>query len=462
MSDPSSRLPWQTKVGWAVGELGVAVYVGSTMSFFLFYMTEAHGISPAWAGLALLVPRIWDGITDPIMGAISDRTSSRFGRRRVYLLAGSLLYGAGFWLFLAVPSVDDEVTALIYLVGAYMIASTTVTIFDVPYSSMVAEMTTDYRERVSLAGYKMVAARIGILIAGGAGPMIFSSGENLIEGFFVMGAVFGGFMTLTGLFAFWGTQAAPRIERTVSGSSLKDELAAITRNRPFRALFNAFLLQNVAIGASATMLVYFLTYAMRIDASFIGPLLLTSGIVATLVTPLWVRIGRKMEKRTAYTVGLAITATMALPGLFLPPELFWLLFFVYALAAVGDAANQLFPTSMAPDTVEADEVNTGQRREGAIFGALAFCRKLGMAFGAFFASLILSTTGFIEGGVPIDQQPAFAVEGVRWAYSLLPFTLWIGVLLLIQRYGLDEREFENVKARIASRPEEPSAGAEQS
>ena len=91
-------LSWQDKLGWAIGELGVAIYVGGTMSFFLFYLTEAHSISPAWAGVALLVPRIWDGITDPFMGAVSDRTKSSMGRRRPYLFVGAIAYGASFYM----------------------------------------------------------------------------------------------------------------------------------------------------------------------------------------------------------------------------------------------------------------------------------------------------------------------------------------------------------------------------
>jgi hypothetical protein len=121
-------LSWKTKLGWAIGELGVAIYVGGTMSFFLFYLTEAHGISPAWAGVALLVPRIWDGVTDPLMGAVSDRTKSRHGRRRPYLFFGSLAYGASFYLVLSVPNMGSEDTTLMYLVGAYMIASTAITL----------------------------------------------------------------------------------------------------------------------------------------------------------------------------------------------------------------------------------------------------------------------------------------------------------------------------------------------
>ncbi|NOX52353.1 MAG: MFS transporter [Gammaproteobacteria bacterium] len=443
-------LSQRAKLSWAIGEIGIAIYVGATMSFAMFYFTEAHSIAPAIAGLALLVPRIWDGVTDPIMGLISDRTRSRFGRRRPYLLVGSFLYGAAFWLFLSVPGHADPDVAIWYLVAAYMIASTAMTVYDVPFSSMAAEMTQDYRERVNLAAYKMVAARLGILIAGGLGPVLYTSTDDLLSGFALMGAVFGSIMAVSGLIAFFGTADAPRTEHSTQALNFRAEAKALLHNLPFRTLFAAFTCQNIAIGASATMLVYFLTFAMQVEATYIGPLLLTGALVGTVVTPLWAKFSRRLEKRTAYMLGLTISAIMSVPALFLPPEYFWLLMAVYALAAIGDAANQLFPASMTPDTVEADQVKSGQRREGVIFGAMAFSRKLGMAGGAFLASLILSLSGFLPGEVPFSEQPDSAIIGVRIGYGLVPFVLWVSALLFIRNYNLSESAFLKLRQRLTT------------
>jgi len=441
-------LKFKHKIAWGTGEIGIAIYVGITMGFFPFYLTEAHHISAATAGWILLIPRLWDGITDPVMGAISDRTRSRAGRRRPYLLVGSLLYGATFWLFLAIPAAVTQTQTIVYLVAAYMLASTAMTIFDVPYSSMSAEMTTDYRERINLAGYKMVAARLGILIAGGIGPFLYMSGTDLLEGFAFMGAVFGLIMCVSGLITFFGTKDAPRFEQPASKFSFKKEFHSLISNGPFRILFSTFLFQNIAIGASATMLVYFLTFAMQMDGRYIGPLYIASGITATLVTPLWVKFSARMDKKTAYTIGLSIAIFLSLPGFFLPPGLFWVLIFLYAMIAIGDAANQLFPTSMAPDAVEVDQAKTGERREGTIFGAMAFCRKIGMAFGAFLALRILDASGFLGGGIPFDEQPENAILGVRIAYSLLPFTLWGIALIILRKYSLSESEFKRIQLNI--------------
>ena len=445
-------LSWQDKLGWAIGELGVAIYVGGTMSFFLFYLTEAHSISPAWAGVALLVPRIWDGITDPFMGAISDRTKSSLGRRRPYLFVGAIAYGASFYLVLSIPDMGSENTTLIYLVAGYLLASTAITIFDVPYSSMAAEMTQSYKERISLAGYKMVAARVGILFAGGLGPVLYNSKDNLLEGFSYMGLVFGAVMTLTGLITFYLTRNVPRIEAVSHSINFKAEMAALWANLPFRILFFGFLFQNIAIGSSATMLVYFLTFAMLIDASLIGPLMLVAGVTSTLVTPVWVMVAGRLGKKETYLLGLTLAIVVALPGLVLPAEYYYLLFAIYFLSGISDAVNQLMPTSMIPDTVEADELRTGKRREGTIFGAMAFCRKLGMAFGAFFASWILQVAGFIGGGMTPEMQTESGLLGIRIAYTLLPAFLWLGAMMIVRQYALGEQQFDSIKNEIQKKP----------
>ena len=110
------------------------------------------------------------------------------------------------------------------------------------------------------------------------------------------------------------------------------------------------------------------------------------------------------------------------------------------------------PTSMIPDTVEADELRTGKRREGTIFGAMAFCRKLGMAFGAFFASWILQVAGFIGGGMTPEMQTESGLLGIRIAYTLLPAFLWLGAMMIVRQYALGEQQFDSIKNEIQKKP----------
>jgi len=447
MNQIRQKLATGIKLGWAVGELSVATYIGLTIAFLLFYLTQALGISPWLAGLVLLLPRLWDAFTDPLMGVISDRTRSTMGRRRPYLLAGSILLGLSVAAIFFAPLEVGETQKALYVLFFYFLSSTAITIFDVPYSAMAAEMTSDYRERTSLTGYKMIAARVGIVLVLFAVPVIFSAADNLVAGFRIVGVAFGSLIVFAGVAAFFLTKNAPRFEATAHRFNIRNEIRAIRSNKPFRALWVVFLFQNLAIGASVTTLLYFLTMVIRIERDLIGTYMSIGAVTAMLATPLWVLASRRLTKHKGYFIALTISTIAPIPVLFMPAESYVLMFIVLVVAGTGDAANQLFPNAMVPDTVEVDELRTGERREGAIFGAWAFCRKLGMTAGAFLVSLLLSASGFVQGGAA-DVQPDSAILGVRLIYSVLPVCLLLSAILLLTRYRLSESQFNTIRAEV--------------
>lgn len=234
MNDNSpAKLTRSVKLGYAVGELGIALYVGVTMMFFLFYLTDARRISPFWSGMVLLVPRLLDAVFDPLVGTISDRTRSRLGRRRPYLLVGSIAYGAAFFGFLAMPDFQSQALRIAYGILAYLAASLAYSFMAVPYSAMTAEMTLDYRERTELVAYRSMAARLGIVGAGLFTPLLYATQPTLAKGFWLVGLVFGAFMTASGLVTFFTTRGAPHVRHVVRTVNLKDEVNAIVCNRPF-------------------------------------------------------------------------------------------------------------------------------------------------------------------------------------------------------------------------------------
>lgn len=443
-------LPVGVKVGWAIGELAIAAFVVLQMAFMLFYATEALQIPPAIAGIALLAPRLLDAFADPLMGAISDRTKSPLGRRRLYLLLGAPLLGVTFGAVFLVPPDAPLALRVTLLIASFMASNAAVTIYEVPYSAMAAEMTASYKERTSLTGYKMFAARLGGVLCAFGAPAVFSSKTSLSEGFQLLGAIVCVFMIVTGLWAYFATAHAPRIERTPERFSLRDEIRAVMENTSFRALWIAFLFQNLAIGAAATALIYFVTQVMRIAPQHAAPFMAIGGVVALAATPLWVLASRKLGKHRGYYAGLAIAAAMTVPALLIAPDQAPALLAVLFIAGVGDAATQLFPNAMAPDTVEADELRSGLRREGAIFGAWGFCRKLGMTGGAFVVSLALAAVHFEPGAAPL-AQPQTANTGIRFIYAALPLGLWLAALLAFTRYDLTEARFEALKVQIRDR-----------
>ena len=449
--DGTRPLPLRVKAGWAIGELAVAAYIGLQMSFMLYYCTDALKIPPVLAGVALLVPRLLDAFADPMMGALSDRTRSKFGRRRLYLLIGAPLLALSFGaVFFVDPTLPMTVRVLV-LMFLFLLSNLAVTIYEVPYSAMLAEMTSDYRERIGLTGFKMMAARIGIILSLFTGPLIFRSVDDLATGFQLLGGAAAVFILITGLIGFFGTRDAPRVDSVIHRFSLRAEYEAVVSNKPFRTLWSVFLLQNLAIGASSTTAIYFVVYVMRLDAQAAGPFLAVVGGTAALVTPIWVLVARAIGKRPAYFLAMSIAAAAAAALLSISAGMATLLFGLLILHGMADGGTQLVPNSMVPDTVEVDQVQTGQRREGAIFGAWGFCRKLGMTLGAFLVSLGLSAVGFTQGAPP-DAQPDNALLGIRLIYAGVPLGLWIAAIFALSRYQLTEAKFNELKSSLRKAP----------
>lgn len=448
VSPSGAPLPLFIRLGWATGEIGVAAFIGTTMVFMLYFLTQAAGIPPVAAGLILLIPRAWDALVDPIIGTISDRTVSRMGRRRPYVLAGTLTLGPLFAAMFFIPAGLGDIGKAVYLTVAYLAASTAYSLFDVPYSAMAAEMTGSYAERTVLVSYKEIAARLGILAAVFGTPLVIAARPNLAAGFRLLGLLGGAFIAITFLITLWTTRDAPSHPATSEPFSFRAEYRALMENQPFRVLWLVFLLQNLAIGASSTTLVYLLTMVMHADVRLTGPLLAVSSLVGVFVTPLWALIARRFGKRGGYYLALGIVAAMSLPALFLPPSLVTVLFAVLLVAGIGDAGTQLLSGSMVPDTVEVDERRSGTRREGAIFGAWIFCRKLGMAGGAFLVSIGLSLFGFVSGGSTGIEQPHSALVGIRIVCCVVPLALYVAAMLVLTRYDLTEDRHDALRAEI--------------
>lgn len=159
-------------LGWATGELGLACYVGIATIYLLFYATQVLRISPIVAGLALLVPRVWNIAVDPLVGALSDRTQTRFGRRRPYLLGGALVWGVAFALLFSLPRMSSEFTTALCFGAVFLLNNTCLSLYQVPYATMLAEISRDSRVRTRLAGYRQVVARGAILLALAGGPWL--------------------------------------------------------------------------------------------------------------------------------------------------------------------------------------------------------------------------------------------------------------------------------------------------
>ncbi|MBT6036062.1 MAG: MFS transporter [Kordiimonadaceae bacterium] len=466
MSDPST-LRLKHVLGWSTGGLATAVYLGITMNYFLYFLTEGAAISPGFASVVLLAPRIWDVITDPIMGAISDRTPGRMGRRRPWILFGGMLFSFSFYMMFAIPDFDSEMARGLWVMFFYLLVGTAYTMYEVPLNAMLPELSQDFQQRGRLASYMMIVIRAGLIGTMLIGPFIFAATEDLAVGFRQVGLFAAIVIAGCSLVVFFTTQDAPRTEFKPVKMNVLSELKALWGNKPFVILVLVHLVKMTGIGAAATTVIYYLVFALKAPEQAAGVILSIYAAAATAFIPFWMWVMARVGKKMAYSYALGFLILSMLPLLFIGPNTIAGSFSIpyveeivsggvvaVAIAMIvvsfGDSGSILVPNGMIPDTVEADELKTGTRREGTIFGAWAFSRKLGMALGAYAVTVFLSQTGFIAGAA---EQPEQAITGIRYVYVLFPCTCYLLSIIILHRYDLTEEKFKSIVSDLASRDE---------
>ncbi len=439
-----NKLSFGLKIGYGIGDIGSNIFIVTSGLFLLFFLTNVLGVEPALAGLVLLFPKLWDVISDPIMGGISDITESRIGRRRPYLLAASIPFGIIFFFLFLTPNYDSEIANAIYVGLMFALGCTVFTVFNVPYSSMVAEMSDDYNERMSITSFRMVGSSIGVLLAGGLAMPLVEIGGGGEAGFRFMGIVLGFLITVFCLICFFGTRKAKTLPASDKKSPFNEQIKIAFKNTPFKMLMLMYTFQSLGIGVLMAGLIYYVKYAMDLPETSMGVVFPILIVTAIIFIPVWLKIGVKIGKIKAYTVGLLILSIM-LFSLFFTKSYQVNLFYVQIfLLGIGFSSFQLFPFSMLPDTIEFDELQSGMRREGIFSGIWSSAQKTAYSVGPSIVGFTLSMSGFINASV----QPESVEIGVRIIFCLFTAAMILLSLLPFYKYDLTEERFEEIKLMI--------------
>lgn len=444
-----SRLNRWDYAGYGLGSVGTGIFSTIPGLLLLTFMIRHLAVPAAIAGLVILVPRLWDVITDPLAGSLSDRTRTRIGARRPWLLAGAVTMPIAFALIFQVPTLRGTQAAL-YVLGVYILGTTSFTVFQVPYVAMPAEMTDDYHERTTIMAWRIAFLTIGILLAGGAAPEIVAAGGGGRDGYALMGLVLGGILFAVLIGAFLGTRRTRIVEPTVSTAPFREQLRAAAENRPFFWLLGAFIVQALGVGAMLAGVDFFAAYILE-DPSQTAILFVFLIAPALFTMPFWSWVGHRFGKKAGFVACVVIFALGGLSLVTASPDRLWLVYLQVFVMGTAYAGTQMFPFAMLPDTITVDTARTGLRRAGAFTGVWTAGEKLGFAAGPALFAAVLAFTGFIEteGGVIVDQ-PAAALVGVSLGFAVAPALLMLLSLLLVRRYTLDE---EAVRGLLAPPPD---------
>lgn len=448
MTVATEKLSRRSMLLYGMGDWGFSMTSTILSVYFAIFLSDVVHVDLSLVAAAVFLGRSWDWINDPLVGYISDRTRSRWGRRRPFLLFGLVPYALCFAMLWWIPPVSHPVALAAYYGLAYLLFDTAATFVYMPYFALTPELTLDYDERTSLTSYRMFFSIVAGLVAFTVpGAIIGSFRPESAGRVAAMGVIFGLVSALPLLGTFLGTreraefQAQPR-------PSPRDSLRAVLRNRPFLFAVGIYLLTWMTVDLLQPMLPYFLKYWLDIEPQR-DVILGTVFVVAALALPLWNWASRRWSKRHAYVAGIAFLALVLIvlsqvqPGTPLAVVLA-----LAALAGIGISAAHVLPWSMIPDAVEWDELETGQRHEGAFYSLITLASKVAASVVLPMALLLLDWGGY-QANAAVQAPRVLAV--IRALVGAVPAAFLIGGIAFALLYPLSRERHLAVRQELERR-----------
>ncbi|MCJ7586068.1 MAG: MFS transporter [Anaerolineales bacterium] len=410
--------------------------------FLIPFYSEVIGLSPALIGWLALIPGIYDAITDPFSGNISDRTRSRFGRRRFWILLGSIPLGLSFWWLFAPLRGMEAASFLI----AYLFFFTFMDFVFIPQMAMRAELSADYDERTRIQGYNRAFWIIGLL-QGVFIPMILGGiFPDKRASYALMGLIMGAFIAGAGLITFFGTRENPAFWRDTH-VSLSEGLKAIGQNKNFMLLIICNGLYSIGCAIPNTLLIYYALNWLKVPEADVLAAVPIYLVASVLSVPVWVALSKKIQKKPTYILAFITAGIGGLFCLFIPRGQVLPLYFIFVIAGAGYGGLMAIPGAMVADVIDLDEYKTGDRREGVFFGVWEFFRKFAHNIAIWLVMQILALIGYVQQ----TQQTPQVENGIRLMFALLPMFFYFTGAVVISFFNYNKEEVEKVQQMLRSK-----------
>lgn len=443
------------KIAYAVGEIAYATGPGTAIPFwYTIFLTDIARLDLRLVSLFWVVVTIWDAVNDPLFGVLSDRTRTRWGRRRPYLLFGAVPFGVTFALLWLVPAVESQAALFAYYTVVYILFEASFTAVSCPYVALTPELTHDHDERTSLVTYRM-AFNIGASLAA---PLLF----GLVifpmfpardpRAFRVIGLICGAISIPPFLIAFLATRERSEFQEE-SALPLWNSLRFVLRNVAFRYTLAIRILSWMPVVIAQAIFAYFLIYWTGMTEDETSLVQAAIMVVALLCLPLVLWLARRLEKKTAYIIAAASWAVVMLAILLVPQGAKAPAYVIAALAGFGVSAAHLLPRAMEPDVLEVDELMSGRRQEGAYTGVAVFVDKLARALILGLLPAVLYWSGYVQptAADPVPPQPASALRALQLLISILPALLLAVSILVAQRYPITRQRYAEIHQKLVAR-----------
>jgi GPH family glycoside/pentoside/hexuronide:cation symporter len=460
-SPPSEKLNFRTKLAFGVGDLGSAITANILIFYLSPFLTDVALLAPGLAGMTQLIGKIWDAVNDPIVGVLSDRTKSKWGRRYPWIIFGAIPFGLFFFLQWIVPFPQSNQWGLFfYYTLISILFNAFYTVVNLPYTALTPELTQDYDERTSLNSFRFTFSIGGSILSAFIALIFFKIIPVRSQAYLFMGLACALLSVLPLYLCVWGTKARveavaaqkPEAEEPVSIPFL-EQLKIIIKNKPFLFVVGIYLCSWLSVQLTAAIIPYFVVSRMRLEDSVIALLIFAVQGTALGMLFVWSKISERVGKKAVYLMGMSLWIIAQAGLFFLTPDQVTLMYILAVIAGFGVSTAYLVPWSMLPDIIELDELNTGQRREGIYYSFIVFLQKVCLGVAVFLVLQSLEWSGYIQPteAVKVPVQPEAVVFAIRVAIGPLPTIILIAGMILAYFYPITREVHAEILLKLRER-----------
>ncbi len=432
--------------------MGINLYFMSAMTYLLFFYTDVYGLSAEVAAGVFLFARVIDAITDPIMGFLADRTRTRWGKFRPYLLFGAVPLAVIAVATFTVPGFD-EVGQVMWAYATYTLFGIVYTVVTIPYAALSAVISNDYQERSRFTSVRMMLALAGgAIVSVGMLPLVDMFGGNEV-GFQLTMIVFGVIATLLLWLTFRGTEETTALVDAADKVNFRDSVRVVFTNSPLWITVALFCLGMLAFTFRFTTVPYYFKYSMgREDLIWLYMLVTLAVMFPGLLAVPW--LSRKYGKAGAVRIGALIAMVGAVGFYFSPATDVWLVFVWGSVLAIGGAPIMVHGWAMLADTVEHGEVRTGIRAEGVVFSTASFFQKMAKAIAGSGIAAMLAWFGFAAN----QEQSQETIAGLLFMIAVCPLLFNVLLFLVSLAHRLDRTRHAEIVRDLTERSIKPTHG----
>ena len=442
-----NKLPVKTKVSYAMGDLGANIVCQSVALYYLYFLTDISFLKASLAGISLMLVRCVDAFSDPLIGYFSDRTRSRWGRRRPYLLFGSFGCGLFFFLLFTCLPIHNQGLLFVHATFSYLVFYVCFSLVNIPYSALTPDLTQDYNERTNLTAYRMAGAIIGMFIAAGLTSELIKLFPSEKIGFSLTAAGYGALFIILTLIVFWGVREKKDYAVQHDDTPMFRLYLNSFKNRPFLMVLMAYIMVELAIVLISSTLIYYMEYYMK-KKELLSTIFLTMFGIALVCIPFWALISKHLGKKWSYFMGIGLFSIAMICIFFIKPGNLLLLYLLAGLAGMGLSTEFVNPWAMMPDTIEYNEFMTGKRNEGVFYGMQSFGPKLSGALAGLMAGEVLTFVHYVP---KLMNQSSETLLGIRLIFCIVP-VLFTGLgMIFIALYPISHKKYQEIVAELERR-----------